>query len=99
MAETQQLSTESPGWGSLSVTGGWDVWGEGLMLVQQFLVQDIIGSGRGEVGGQGKHWGFMGVIRKALELVKRCSLWTREMAQWLRALTALPKVLSSNPSN
>jgi hypothetical protein len=22
-----------------------------------------------------------------------------EMAQWLRALTALPKVLSSNPSN
>jgi hypothetical protein len=24
---------------------------------------------------------------------------TGEMAQWLRALTALPKVLSSNPSN
>jgi hypothetical protein len=23
----------------------------------------------------------------------------REMAQWLRALTALPKILSSNPSN
>jgi len=23
----------------------------------------------------------------------------REMAQWLRALTALPEVLSSNPSN
>jgi hypothetical protein len=25
--------------------------------------------------------------------------WTGEMAQWVRALTALPKVLSSNPSN
>jgi hypothetical protein len=24
---------------------------------------------------------------------------TGEMTQWLRALTALPKVLSSNPSN
>jgi hypothetical protein len=23
----------------------------------------------------------------------------REMAQWLRALTALPEILSSNPSN
>jgi hypothetical protein len=26
-------------------------------------------------------------------------LWAREMTQWLRALTALPEVLSSNPSN
>jgi hypothetical protein len=26
-------------------------------------------------------------------------LWTGEMAQWLRALTVLPKVLSSIPSN
>jgi hypothetical protein len=25
--------------------------------------------------------------------------WVGEMAQWLRALTALPKVLSSNPRN
>jgi hypothetical protein len=25
--------------------------------------------------------------------------WAGEMAQWLRALTALLKVLSSNPSN
>jgi hypothetical protein len=25
--------------------------------------------------------------------------WAGEMAQWLRAPTALPKVLSSNPSN
>jgi len=25
--------------------------------------------------------------------------WAGEMAQWLRALTALPEVLSSNPSN
>jgi hypothetical protein len=26
-------------------------------------------------------------------------IWAGEMAQWLRALTALPEVLSSNPSN
>jgi hypothetical protein len=26
-------------------------------------------------------------------------MWAREMAQWLRALTVLPEVLSSNPSN
>jgi hypothetical protein len=26
-------------------------------------------------------------------------VWAGEMAQWIRALTALPKVLSSNPSN
>jgi hypothetical protein len=26
-------------------------------------------------------------------------VWAGEMAQWLRVLTALPKVLSSNPSN
>jgi hypothetical protein len=26
-------------------------------------------------------------------------LWTGEMAQWVRALTALPTVMSSNPSN
>jgi hypothetical protein len=25
--------------------------------------------------------------------------WAGEMAQWLRALTALPEVLSSNPNN
>jgi len=25
--------------------------------------------------------------------------WAGKMAQWLRALTALPEVLSSNPSN
>jgi hypothetical protein len=27
------------------------------------------------------------------------NLGVREMAQWLRATTALPKVMSSNPSN
>jgi hypothetical protein len=25
--------------------------------------------------------------------------WAREMAQWLRALTVLPEVINSNPSN
>jgi hypothetical protein len=32
-------------------------------------------------------------------LVSKPWLWAGEMAQRLRALTALPKVLSSNPSN
>jgi hypothetical protein len=31
--------------------------------------------------------------------VKRRKTGSGEMAQWLRALTTLPKVLSSNPSN
>jgi hypothetical protein len=31
-------------------------------------------------------------------LLEACS-WASEMAQWVRALTALQKVLSSNPSN
>uniref|UniRef100_A0A8C6GEW9 40S ribosomal protein S27 n=1 Tax=Mus spicilegus TaxID=10103 RepID=A0A8C6GEW9_MUSSI len=31
-------------------------------------------------------------------LTEGCS-WAGEMAQWVKALTALPKVLSSNPSN
>jgi hypothetical protein len=30
---------------------------------------------------------------------KKKKNWAGEMAQWLRALTVLPKVLSSNPSN
>jgi hypothetical protein len=30
---------------------------------------------------------------------KKDMLWAGEIAQWLRALTALPKVLSSIPSN
>jgi hypothetical protein len=29
----------------------------------------------------------------------RESMWAGEVVQWLRALTALPNVLSSNPSN
>jgi hypothetical protein len=29
----------------------------------------------------------------------RVTIWAGEMAQWLRAPTALPKVSSSNPSN
>ena len=32
-------------------------------------------------------------------LFKKAILGAGEMAQWLRAQTALPKVLSSNPSN
>jgi hypothetical protein len=32
-------------------------------------------------------------------LLKSLELGTGEMAQWLRALTALPEVLSSTPSN
>jgi hypothetical protein len=32
-------------------------------------------------------------------LIKRCRLGAGEMAQWVRALTVLPEVLSSNPSN
>jgi hypothetical protein len=31
--------------------------------------------------------------------LKKYIIGTGEMAQWLRTLTALPKVLSSNPSN
>jgi hypothetical protein len=31
--------------------------------------------------------------------IKKCRKRAGKMAQWLRALTALPKVLSSNPSN
>jgi hypothetical protein len=30
---------------------------------------------------------------------KKNIVWAGEMAQWLRALAVLPKVLSSNPSN
>jgi hypothetical protein len=42
-----------------------------------------------------------GRIGKIEELVglKKATLGAEEMAQWLRALTALPKVLNSNPSN
>jgi hypothetical protein len=38
------------------------------------------------------------VSKKNLSLLEDI-LGAGEMAQWLRALTALPKVLSSNPSN
>jgi hypothetical protein len=31
--------------------------------------------------------------------IKRVGVGAGEMAQWLRALTAIPKVLSSTPSN
>jgi hypothetical protein len=33
------------------------------------------------------------------KLIKRVKLGAGEMAQWVRSLTALPKVLSSNLSN
>jgi hypothetical protein len=39
------------------------------------------------------------VCRTKLEEVKNFKAEAGEMAQWLRALTALPEVLSSNPSN
>jgi hypothetical protein len=32
-------------------------------------------------------------------VIQNCRCWAGEMAQWLRALTALLKVLSSNPRN
>jgi hypothetical protein len=32
-------------------------------------------------------------------VIKKATLGAGEMAQWLRAPTALPKVMSSNPSN
>jgi len=38
-------------------------------------------------------------LRHALWLAKPRNAGAGEMAQWLRALTALPEVLSSNPSN
>jgi hypothetical protein len=42
----------------------------------------------------------IGETGKAHRLSSRKPLpWTGEMAQWLRALTALPEVLSSIPSN
>jgi hypothetical protein len=30
---------------------------------------------------------------------RKAFFWTSEMAQWVRALTVLPKILSSNTSN
>jgi hypothetical protein len=38
-------------------------------------------------------------INKGFNLLKKKLLGAGEMAQWLRALTALPEVLSSIPSN
>jgi hypothetical protein len=43
---------------------------------------------------------FMASLGKSVRpCLKIASTGAGEMAQWLRALTALPKVLSSNPSN
>jgi hypothetical protein len=36
---------------------------------------------------------------QTIKSLKELHDWAGEMAQWVRALTALPKVLSSNPSN
>jgi hypothetical protein len=38
-------------------------------------------------------------ILQMIQMSLRSSLGAGEMAQWLRALTALPEVLSSNPCN
>jgi hypothetical protein len=40
-----------------------------------------------------------GEYRKFLEIYENRNMGSGEMAQWLRALTALPEVLSSIPSN
>jgi hypothetical protein len=44
---------------------------------------------------------FPAVISEMTSLItiKTFEIGAGEMAQWVRALTALPKVLSSNPSN
>jgi hypothetical protein len=49
--------------------------------------------GSEEGGGWGKVWPDLG------ERELRTFGWAGEMAQWLRTLTALPKVLSSISSN
>jgi hypothetical protein len=38
-------------------------------------------------------------VRDYFEFIKEGKAQAGEMAQWVRALIALPKVLSSNPSN
>ena len=38
-------------------------------------------------------------VKLPTALLKNSALWAGEMAQWIRALTALLKVLSSNPSS
>ena len=42
--------------------------------------------------------GMMAILEMPLH-IKTDDAWAGEMTQWLRALTALPEVLSSNPSN
>jgi hypothetical protein len=41
----------------------------------------------------------MSLLTLALNIHVKIFFWAEEMAQWLSGLTALPKVLSSNPSN
>jgi hypothetical protein len=53
-------------------------------------------------GFQDKHATSIKLILNFKDLVekkKKSKTWAGEMAQWLGALTALLKVLSSNPSN
>ena len=38
-------------------------------------------------------------LRELVIVCKKSKCWVGEMAQWLRALTVLLEVLSSNPSN
>jgi hypothetical protein len=45
-----------------------------------------------------KEW-IISMLHKVTYKVKVCARGAGEMAQWLRALTALPEVLSSIPSN
>jgi hypothetical protein len=45
-------------------------------------------------------WHYIGQITSFKNLKKKKKdSWVREMAQWLRALTALPEILSSSPSS
>ena len=46
-----------------------------------------------------KHGELPLVVFVIRDSIKNKTVWTREMAQWLRALTALSEVLSSVPSN
>ena len=47
---------------------------------------------------KGKH--RLGMVVPMCDLsIRKAEVGAGEMAQWVRALTALPEVLSSNPSN
>jgi len=59
------------------------------------LALNTVGATDGNVAENG----FFGVGVEYFADLRSSLIGLREMAQWLRALTALPEVLSSNPSN